>query len=209
MRGLFATLRTELRFEIPGTNPYAAPGPARYLYSVWHDSMVIPVFAGKQRHTVALSSRHRDGQFVSQVLNSVGIPAVHGSTEHGGSAAIRRLMTSAENKHIVITPDGPRGPRRRMSRGIVFLASRTGRAIVPTAFWSSRSWKVKGSWTDLVIPKPFAKVILVAGQPIHVPQDLPLEQLDQYVEMVQVAMDDLNREFDPSTAPARDTAARD
>jgi lysophospholipid acyltransferase (LPLAT)-like uncharacterized protein len=196
MSGLFWTLRTELRMTVANTNPYKVSESARYFYSVWHDSMIIPVFAGRQTHSVALTSHHRDGSFVSQVLRSVGIATVRGSTDHGGTDAIRRLMATVEEKHVIITPDGPRGPRRRMSRGIVFLASRTGRAIVPTAFSSSRSWNVKGSWTDLVIPKPFAKIVLVAGEPIGVPPGLPREKLNKYVGIVQTAMDDLGRKLD-------------
>ncbi|MFV1963976.1 MAG: lysophospholipid acyltransferase family protein [Pirellulaceae bacterium] len=196
MSGLFWTLRTEFRMAVANTNPYKVSESARYFYSVWHDSMVIPVFAGKLRHSVALTSHHRDGSFVAQVLRSVGIATVRGSTDHGGADAVRRLMATVENKHVIITPDGPRGPRRRMSKGIVFLASRTGRAIVPTAFSSSRSWRIRGNWTDLVIPKPFAKIVLVAGEPIGVPQELPLEKLDEYVGLVQAAMDDLGRESD-------------
>lgn len=189
MSGLFWTLRTEAQISVANTDPYNVSESARYFYSVWHDSMVIPVFAGKQRHTVALSSRHRDGSFVAEVLREVGIATVRGSTDHGGANAIRRLMAVVENKHVVITPDGPRGPRRHMSRGIVFLVSRTGRAIVPTAFSSSRSWKVKGSWTDLVI----AKIVLVTGEPI---EDLTLEKLSEYVGLVQTAMDELNKKLE-------------
>ncbi|HZL88804.1 MAG TPA: hypothetical protein VFB96_10560, partial [Pirellulaceae bacterium] len=41
--------------------------------------------------------------------------------------------------HVVITPDSPRGPARRMSAGIVQLASRSGRAIVPTAYLATNT----------------------------------------------------------------------
>jgi lysophospholipid acyltransferase (LPLAT)-like uncharacterized protein len=196
MHGLFWTLRTEFRAAVASANPYDDHQLQRYFFAVWHDSMVIPVFAGRQRHSVALTSQHRDGSFVSHVLSAVGIGSVRGSTHHGGANAVRRLMVAVEDKHVVITPDGPRGPRRRVSKGIVFLASRTGRAIVPTAFSCSRFWQIKGNWTNLVIPQPFAKVILLAGTPIEVPQEIPSDEMSEYVELVQNAMDQLSRELD-------------
>jgi lysophospholipid acyltransferase (LPLAT)-like uncharacterized protein len=194
MQGLFATLRLEYRTVAQHTNPYVASTGARFLYCVWHDSMIVPAFAGKHPHSAALTSHHQDGTFVACVLSAVGISAVRGSTRHGGETAVRQLMTVARQKHIVITPDGPRGPRRRMSRGIVFLASHTGRAIVPTAFACTRAWRIRGNWTDLMIPKPLAKVVLLAGAPICVPANLPPSELLDYVAVVQSAMDQLDEQ---------------
>ncbi len=96
----------------------------------------------------------------------------------------------------MVTPDGPRGPRRKMSIGIVFLASHTGRAVIPTAYSCSRCWKIKGSWTDLVIPKPFAKVYLLGGRPVEVPAELEREELRQYATVIQTEMDRLNDEVE-------------
>ncbi|MBN2215864.1 MAG: lysophospholipid acyltransferase family protein [Pirellulales bacterium] len=189
---LFRTLRLSLRESTPGTNPYAKPPRERFLYCVWHDSMVIPVFAGKSDSAAALTSRHADGWFVAEVLRRVGMSTIRGSTNHIGPGAMRQLMRAVEDKDIAITPDGPRGPRRRMSAGIAFLASRTGRAVVPTACSCVRCWRIRGSWTDLVVPKPFTKVFLLGGEPIRVPPNLGSDQLRTYVDRIQTAMDRLN-----------------
>lgn len=189
---LFRMLRLKIREETPNTNPYTMLPSERYLYCVWHDSMVIPAFGGKHRSTAALTSRHSDGSFVAQVLRCVGVSTIRGSTNRMGAGAMRRLIRTTENKHLVMTPDGPRGPRRQMSMGIVFLASHTGRAVVPTAYCCSRCWRFKGSWTDLVIPKPFASVFLLAGDPIKIPPALERDELQAYVAQVQAAMDRLN-----------------
>ncbi|MBN2476881.1 MAG: lysophospholipid acyltransferase family protein [Pirellulales bacterium] len=189
---LFRMLKLDFREETPSTNPYTMSPPERYLYCVWHDSMVIPAFAGKHRSTAALTSRHADGAFVANVLRWVGVSSVRGSTSRMGASAMRQLMRATEDKHIVITPDGPRGPRRQMSTGIAFLASRTGRAIIPTAYSCVRCWRIAGTWTNLVIPKPFTRVYLLAGEPIRVPPGLGGDQLQQYVARIQAAMDRLN-----------------
>ena len=189
---LFRMLKLDFREETPNTNPYTMLPPERYLYCVWHDSMVIPAFAGKHRSTAALTSQHADGSFVAHVLRWVGMSTIRGSTNRMGAGAMRQLMRATEDKHIVITPDGPRGPRRQMSTGIAFLASRTGRAVVPTAYSCVRCWRIAGTWTDLIIPRPFTHVYLLAGKPIRVPPDLSCDQLQQYVARIQAEMDRLN-----------------
>ncbi|MFM7831341.1 MAG: lysophospholipid acyltransferase family protein, partial [Planctomycetaceae bacterium] len=78
--------------------------------------------------------------------------------------------------HLAITPDGPRGPRRVMKEGVVFISSRSGRPLVPTGMAVSNAWWVPGSWTNLAIPKPFSRAILISGSPIEVPEDVPREQ---------------------------------
>jgi lysophospholipid acyltransferase (LPLAT)-like uncharacterized protein len=189
IRLLFCTLRLDVRTS--RANPYAASGDARFLYAVWHDSIVMAAFGGRHVRTVALTSYHRDGAFVAGVLRAIGVPVVRGSTGHRGGNALRAILTHARDRDVVMAPDGPRGPRRTMSRGTVFLASRSGRAIVPTAFLCARPWTIRGSWTDLVIPRPFSKVFLLAGDPIQVPADLGRDQLAEYAQQIQTQMDRL------------------
>lgn len=131
---------------------------------------------------------------MAAVVRLLGVSTVRGSTNHIGPGTLRELMKATKDKHVIITPDGPRGPRRQMSNGIVFLASRTGRGVVPTAYSCSRCWKAAGSWTELVIPKPFAKVFLLVGDPIQVPPDLKRDELQQYAAVIQAEMDRLNVE---------------
>ena len=200
---LFSTLRREFRAKTAGTNPYVTSGPERFLYCVWHDSIIVPIFAGRHTCSSALVSRHHDGSYIAGILRMVGVSSVRGSTKHGGASAVRQMMATAKDKHLVITPDGPRGPRRRMQSGIVFLASHTGRAIVPTAYACIRSWKIKGSWTHLMIPKPFTTIFLMVGEPIKVPPDLSREEVARYTALVQDEMDRLGTEVERMAALPR------
>jgi lysophospholipid acyltransferase (LPLAT)-like uncharacterized protein len=188
---LFRTLKLDFRVEHPDTNPYTNSTGACYIYSVWHDSMLIPTFGGKHRNSSALTSRHDDGSFVAQVLRFVGVSSIRGSTNRIAPAAVRELLQAARNQNIVIAPDGPRGPNRQMSGGIVHLASCTRLAIVPTAYACSRCWRFRGSWSDLIIPKPFARVYLLAAKPLCVPDELPPDSRQQYVTVLQAEMDRL------------------
>ncbi len=100
------------------------------------------------------------------------------------------MMETAKDHHITITPDGPRGPRHELKPGIVFLASHTGRKIVPTAFICKRYWAIKGNWTDMMIPKPFTKIIALGGKPLEVPPDLSKEQMAEYLGKLKALMED-------------------
>ena len=204
---LFYTLRRDFRAKTAKTSPYIASGPERFLYCVWHDSIMMPIFAARHVYSSALVSRHHDGSYIAGILGMVGISSVRGSTKHGGARAFRQMITTAKDKHIVITPDGPRGPRRKMRSGIVFLASHTGRAIIPTAYGCIRSWNIQGSWTDLMMPKPFTKIFLLAGEPIKVPADLSREQVARYMALVQDEMNRLAVEVEEMIALSRKATA--
>jgi len=191
-RVLFRTLRIEFDFAVADSNPYQIPRGTTCLYPVWHDSIVVPVFAGRQPATVALVGAHNDGSYVANILKSVGIPAVRGSSSRGGAAALRRLIDETQDRHVVMTPDGPRGPRRELKSGLTYLAAKTGKRIAPTAFACSRSCRIQGSWTDLMVPAPFSTVVALVGKPIEIPRKASREELDAYTAQVQQDMDGLN-----------------
>ena len=69
-----------------------------------------------------------------QVAHFMGHECVRGSTYRGGAAALAELARKGRDMHIAITPDGPRGPRRQLAQGPIFLASRLGLPIVALGF---------------------------------------------------------------------------
>ena len=190
---LFRTVRAEFHFE-SNIDPYNPPADQRFIWAMWHDMAVIPIFARRQARTTALVSLHRDGTFVEGVLKQANLPVVRGSSGRGGSRALRTLLALAQTRDIAVTPDGPRGPRRQIKDGIVYLASRCGNPIVPTAYQASRCWRIRGSWTDLVIPKPFSRVIVLIGVPISIPRQLSRNDLQPYARRIQTEMERLDAE---------------
>lgn len=187
---LFATCRKQFAIY-PGTSGYDPELPTRYLYAVWHDVLFFPLAMAKPHHMSALSSRHRDGEYVAEMLRRFCVIPYRGSSRRGGAQAVRKLVDIADQFHITLTPDGPLGPRRTMKEGIVFLASRTGLPIVPAAFTCRRGLRIRGKWTDMLIPLPFTTAYCVLGEPIRVPADLTREQMEAMTREVQEAMDRL------------------
>jgi hypothetical protein len=140
---------------------------------------------------VTLVSQHQDGSFLTYAMKYFDLGTVRGSTNRGGTAALRTLIDEARKQHICMTPDGPRGPRRIISPGIIALASLSQVPIIPCLFAASRFWRFKGSWTDLILPKPFSTTHGVIGQPLLVPKGLSRDGIEQFRLQLQCEMDRL------------------
>lgn len=163
----------------------------RFILCVWHDAVLVPIFSAppaNRRETCCLVSQHQDGSFLAEALRRLGFTTVRGSSKRGGAQALKQLIEDTAGRHIVISPDGPRGPRREMKAGAVYLASQTGRRIIAGGYGARRCWRVRGSWTDLLVPAPFTTVYVVSGEPIAIPPDLSRDELDAHVARVQQSM---------------------
>jgi lysophospholipid acyltransferase (LPLAT)-like uncharacterized protein len=93
------------------------------IFVFWHEyiGLILPRW-GQVPLTVV--SKHRDGEWVNQTAKALGMNIVRGSTSRGGTQAIRDLKKHGDFSSITFTPDGPRGPRREMALGPVYLASK-------------------------------------------------------------------------------------
>ena len=84
---------------------------------------------GATNRTHILASRHHDGRFIGDVMRAFHVEVIHGSTtrdgrDRGGAAGLRALLgVLAQGDNAVITPDGPRGPRRVATAGVAQLAA--------------------------------------------------------------------------------------
>ena len=192
VRCLFATLRRDHRDSVQGV--YCPEPEGQFIYLAWHDCLLLPMFGSRCYHLAGLVSRHADGGFLAEAMQVIRVTPVRGSSSRGGAQAVRQMMDLIQTKHIVATPDGPRGPRRHMKPGVVYLASQSGRPIIAVGCAAANAWRVPGRWTDLLIPKPFSRIVLRASEPIHVPPDLNREQLANVAAEIQLEMERMEAE---------------
>jgi len=90
-------------------------GDARYVYAFWHEHLFIPSYVYAQPDTAVLVGLHADGELLTHVHERFGLRVIRGSSSRGGTAALLRMLRDpAAGRHFAITPDGPRGPRRKM-----------------------------------------------------------------------------------------------
>jgi lysophospholipid acyltransferase (LPLAT)-like uncharacterized protein len=192
LRTLFLTVRTDVRVAQKGAMTDAPPvGPMRYCFCLWHDIILAALFCHKAHSLSTLISRHEDGTYLSDLIEILGIRPIRGSASRGGAQATKQLLEMPD-QHICITPDGPRGPRHKMKDGITFIAARTGRPIVAVTVKATRCWKIPGRWSDIMIPKPFSKIVAITSVPIMVSSDLSREQIADVTALVQDEMDRLD-----------------
>ncbi len=160
----------------------------RYLYAFWHETLLLPAYQYSHTPTRVLISEHADGELIAQVCRHLGLGTIRGSTTRGGVKAIREILKLAGRSHIVVTPDGPRGPRRQFQAGVIFVAARTGLPIVPVAFAYHKCWRMR-SWDRFAVPYPFSPAVGVLGEPLHVPAEAGRDELEHWRQKAQAAMD--------------------
>jgi lysophospholipid acyltransferase (LPLAT)-like uncharacterized protein len=154
-----------------------ASGPP-CIVAFWHETLpTMPVIwlrktrISAAKPAVVLASRHRDGQLIGMAVQRFGIGQVAASSSRGGAAGLRALITAlASGADIGITPDGPRGPRRRAAAGVAQLAAITGARILACAASTGRAIELE-SWDRMRIPLPFGTGKLVCAPLISVPRD--------------------------------------
>jgi lysophospholipid acyltransferase (LPLAT)-like uncharacterized protein len=190
-----ALVRTQ-RFESLGsefTPQRQPPGRTpRHIYSIWHENLLLPTVKYGCDELAVLISKHADGQLLGSLIEAMGMSQVQGSTNRGGIEAVRKLIHDPDaRRHLAVTPDGPRGPRRIVQPGIVYVASRTGMTIVCTGVGYERPFRA-GSWDRFAIPRPGMRAKMLLSPPIHVPPGLKTEALEHYRQMVQAEMDRVN-----------------
>jgi lysophospholipid acyltransferase (LPLAT)-like uncharacterized protein len=150
----------------PDFDPRRPGFRGRYVYAFWHEYILLPAALYGRADIAILSSRHADGQLMAGIAGRLGFSVVHGSTTRGGVEAVRGLLRADCN--LALTPDGPRGPRRRVKPGVVYLASRLGLAVVPFGVGFDRPWRAR-SWDRFALPRPGGRAVIVTADPIDVP----------------------------------------
>jgi len=127
----------------------------------------------QERPLAAMVSYSRDGSLAAMGLQALGYEVVRGSSSHGGGEGLLVLRGRASaGTSIVMVCDGPKAPLGDVKPGVVHLAARTGAPIVPIRAWGLVRLRSKRSWTKAAISAPFAPVVVCAGLPIDVPEDL-------------------------------------
>lgn len=172
-------------------------GGQRVILAFWHNRMLMAPFFYRGRGLKILISRHTDGEIIRRVMLYFGFGSVRGSSTRGGAEAFRALLRSVEQgKDIVITPDGPRGPRYKVQKGIVELARKTGLPIIAVSFSTKHRLEIP-SWDRLVLPRPFTQGVFIWDHPLWVPpqadssqREILREALEERMKLITKAADD-------------------
>ena len=160
------------------------------LFAFWHENILVPCHAFARRDTLVLISQHADGEMIARVCKHMGWGTVRGSSTRGGIKAMREMMRASTGRHIAVMPDGPRGPRRHVELGLIFLAAKTGMPIVLLGVGHDRPWRLK-TWDRFCVPRPFSKALVLGSAPILIPPDANKSELEALRQQVEQTLNDL------------------
>ena len=132
------------------------------IITLWHNRLFLAGewqrrFRGG-RKCFGLISGSRDGAWLEAFYGWSGIHAIRGSSNRGGSKAIRDLVkTLKEGNDIGITPDGSRGPVYKAKPGVLVVGKLSNAHLLLIGF--EYGWCIRlNSWDKFVIPFPFSRV---------------------------------------------------
>ncbi len=194
-------LHRTMRIEVRGAEVLEAArrDPGRYILAFWHSRFVLMPYCYPGPRIVVLSSKHRDAEALVRILRKFGIEQARGSSTSGGATGMRQVLRKVkEGCDVGLTPDGPRGPKRRVQAGVVAIGRFTGLPIIPVTFSASPARRLR-TWDGTLLPKFFSRGVFVYGSPIVVPRDaddavqedkrLALErELDRITDLADDAM---------------------
>lgn len=134
----------------------------------WHGFM-LPVwkfFANKQ--PAAVVSLSKDGEILSRLLSLWGYKLIRGSSSSRGKEVLDEIIKNTYEKIVLMTPDGPRGPRYEMKAGAVVAASRSEVPIFLCGVNIRNKYIFEKSWDKFCLPLPFSKVEIILSEPYFI-----------------------------------------
>lgn len=183
-----ATLRIEARFLAE-----PVPGKGRVLAG-WHGRTFAAASYFRGQGVYTIISQSKDGDMQDRIFRWFGFRTIRGSTGRGGVQALREsIAVLSEGGTMAFTPDGPRGPSHVVQAGIIAMARRSGAALVPVGVSADRRW-LAPTWDRYMVPKPFARCLMLFGEPIYVPEDADEAAMEAARSRLESEMVRLERE---------------
>jgi len=183
-------LALTIRWEFVGER--YRPGQKPYILSFWHARILMMPYAYKGWNGSMLISEHRDGAFIADAVQLMGIESSRGSSTRGGARALLEMIRLArQGRALGITPDGPKGPREVVQPGTVQLAKKTGLPLRAVCYATERH-KRANSWDRFYLPLPFTRGVFVIGEPVYADSDDDEENLRRF----QQTMDETQAKAD-------------
>ena len=159
-----------IRWQIEGwENWEAANADGRVpIYAFWHNRIFLATYFFQRRRIVVMTSQSFDGEYIARFLQRLGYGAIRGSSTRGGARGLVEMIRGMDRGlPMGFTVDGPKGPRYEVKSGVVLLAKKSGNPILPFIVHPKKYWMLN-SWDKLHIPRPFARALMMFGNPIYV-----------------------------------------
>jgi lysophospholipid acyltransferase (LPLAT)-like uncharacterized protein len=179
VRAWMSSLDYKVAYYDPSVDPVDPRFRGHKIFVFWHEYILIPLHMRGHCNLAMLLSRHRDADILLEVAGHMGFDYVRGSTFGGGSTALRELERKAREMNLAITPDGPRGPRRVLAQGPIYLSSKLQMPLVAMGFGYNAPWRLP-TWDRFGLPKPYSRARAVVSPAMTIPPDLDRAGVEHY-----------------------------
>lgn len=163
----FIFITSKKVYHFPENKPEGAA-----IYAFWHGDLLMQNFLIKnlklKKDIAVIASEHKDGALIARAMNYFGIKTIKGSSSRGAAKALLAAMRYLkEGNNVMITPDGPRGPRHSVANGIISMSQKQQVPIVTHQCIPKAYWRIN-SWDQFIIAKPFTTLHFYVGEPFYV-----------------------------------------
>jgi len=187
-QAILATATVREQVEDPTWHPLMTGAAKNFLVALWHENLLVGGWAlGRFPSTHTMASGSKDGEVAAGIASAFGLKVVRGSSSQGGARALRQIVDLAGRRRrfrLVLTLDGPRGPRRVAKEGLAYIASRCAMPIVCLGVACQDPWRIR-SWDRMQIPRPFRRVQLHFTAPIAPDRRLSRFGLSEYSRFIE------------------------
>ena len=165
-----------------------------FIVAFWHGTMLLPWYLHRNKNIAALISKSKDGDLLARMLKSWNYQVIRGSSSSGGEIALGIMIDFAKNKNsIAITPDGPRGPAKKLKAGAVVTAKKSGLPLVLIGV-GYRNKRILRNWDNFQIPAFFSKANAVYSQPVYIDKNLDYNGTSEMINICEAKLNELQAE---------------
>lgn len=193
--GFYGTLSALWRIKELGRTDLRPQGESK-IYAHWHGDELLMMKMGQFRNMAVMASRSKDGELMTGVLKLLGFKVVRGSSSRGGAGGLKGLLDAVKKQgcHTSLAVDGPRGPIYEVKPGVIAIAQKTGRPIVPTGGASGSRFVFKKAWNQCYLPLPFSKCCVIYGNPMVVSENATESEIEEIKKELQKKLLELKAE---------------
>jgi len=197
-------INSTLRIKLVGMDKIASihARGERVIFAFWHQATFTMFYFYRGKDAVVIPVDNYLGSILAGFVKMYGYRVVR-YPERGTPVervqAVARLIKVIKSGHdCPIAVDGP--PEEKLFNakpGVFYMAGRTGFPVLPVGACYDRAFTFNFRWDKYLMPKPFSKVVLHAGEPIYVKEglsEMDTEELCRKLEKELHRLTELARE---------------
>lgn len=161
---------------------------SNFIFAIWHNRLLGAVSYFERHFTrvqygcriAAFVSESFDGELIARSIRDCNGENVRGSSSHNAVAGLKHAVDElGRGLNLVVTGDGPKGPRYEFKPGAIMAAKLSGKPVVPIIWSCSRTLQMRKSWDQLMVPLRAASLTLYLGTPTYVAPDAGNREIAQ------------------------------